>query len=106
MIRPLLLAASLSLVAGFTGARAADHVISQRSRQFSQSALTVRPGAAVTFRNDDEVIHNVFSNTPGFEFNLRSQRPGTAAAVPFRQRGTAQVRCAFHPQMRLVVTVR
>ncbi|HEV2149863.1 MAG TPA: plastocyanin/azurin family copper-binding protein [Longimicrobiaceae bacterium] len=95
----------LLLLTGFARSQPPQHVISQKEKAFSRSQITVRAGEAIAFRNDDVVIHNVFSTSPGFEFNLKKQAPGAAGAVPFRQRGSAQVRCAFHPQMKLTVTV-
>jgi plastocyanin len=106
MTRPFAAIAAALILAGFTASQRTEHVIGQSGRQFSRAELTIRAGESVIFRNDDTVIHNVFSTTEGFTFNLRSQAPGSEAAVPFRQPGTAAVRCAFHPQMRLTVTVR
>jgi plastocyanin len=38
------------------------------------NALTVKTGDSVEFRNDDRAAHNVFSRTPGFEFDLGTIR--------------------------------
>jgi plastocyanin len=57
------------------------------------------------FRNDDAVVHNVFSSDAAFRFNLRAQAPGASTAVAFDQPGTFHVRCAIHPNMKLDVTV-
>lgn len=101
----LLLAATLA--AGLVGGPAAlaDHVVSQKDKKFSAAALSVRPGEAVVFRNDDAVPHNVFSSSAGAAFNLKSQSPGAESRVAFDKPGKVEVRCAFHPTMKMTVTV-
>jgi plastocyanin len=97
-----LLPAALALAA--LGAPA--HSISQKNKAFSQPAVVVKPGEDVAFVNDDAVVHNVFSGTPGLTFNLKTQAPGTTAHVSFDKEGTADVRCAIHPTMKLTITVK
>jgi plastocyanin len=82
-----------------------DNVVSQKGKVFSQTTMAVKVGDKITFRNDDAVAHNVYSATQGFLFNLRSQAPGTDAQIAFEHEGTAEVRCAFHPTMKLSVKV-
>jgi plastocyanin len=84
--------------------RAAQHVVSQKAKAFSATTLTVKQGDEVVFKNEDDVTHNLFSNTKGFEFNL-TQAPGNTSSYAFKGEGTAEVRCAFHPKMKLTVTV-
>jgi plastocyanin len=98
-----LLIAALALTA--VGASDA-HSVSQKNKAFSQAALTVKPGEDVTFTNDDVVVHNVFSATPGLAFNLKTQPPGTSAHVSFDKEGAVDVRCAIHPTMKLTITVK
>jgi plastocyanin len=82
-----------------------DHVITQKGRQFSIDAITVKKGEAITFFNDDTVPHNIMSLTTGNEFNLGSQAPGSSTPVTFSQAGDVSVICAIHPRMKLAVTV-
>jgi plastocyanin len=96
----LLLAASAAAPAA-----AGEHAVSQRGKQFRPGELRVRAGDTVVFRNDDEVTHNVFSKTPGSQFNVKLQAPGTASPVVFEQPGVVDVRCAIHPAMKLRVVV-
>jgi plastocyanin len=84
---------------------AEDHVIVQRDKSFSQPEVTVRAGDRILFKNEDSVSHNVFSRTPGSEFEVRAQLPGQETPVAFRTPGVAEVRCAIHPNMRLRVRV-
>ena len=86
--------------------KAADHDVTQKDRTFSQTEITIKPGDSITFKNGDDVTHNVFSMTPGMEFDLRRQAPGASSTVPFAKEGTVEVRCSIHPKMKLMVTVK
>jgi plastocyanin len=86
--------------------RGSTHTVSQKNKQFLPGEITIGVGDSVSFVNDDAVTHNVFSRTEGFGFNLKLQSPGKVHAVPFDKAGTAEVRCAFHPTMKLRVVVR
>lgn len=99
----LLLASAVAL--SLFGHNADSHVISQKNKSFSASTLTVHFGEKVVFKNDDAVPHNVFSGSAGFAFNLKSQTPGVESSISFDKAGTVEVRCAFHPTMKLTVTV-
>lgn len=91
----------------FAGAqRPTTHQIGQKDKRFSQAEVTIAAGDSILFANNDGVIHNIYSNSAGFEFNLRRQAPGSSTAIGFSGRGTALVRCAFHPTMKLAVAVR
>ena len=85
---------------------AVSHAISQKGKTFSKTALTVHAGDEIVFANDDNVVHNVFSGSAGLAFNLKAQQPGTSASVTLAKSGTAEVRCAFHPTMKLTITVQ
>ena len=98
----LLLAA---IVLGAFSHNAEGHLVSQKNKSFSTTSISVKPGEKVVFKNDDSVPHNVFSGSQGFAFNLKSQTPGTESSISFDKAGTVEVRCAFHPTMKLTVTV-
>jgi plastocyanin len=100
MLRPALLAVVAALPA-FAG-----HTVHQKGKTFSQPELAVKPGEQITFVNDDAVVHNVFSATAGNAFNLKAQAPGSSASTTFASEGTVDVRCAFHPTMKLRVVVK
>jgi plastocyanin len=103
MKRSLIL--SLFLTA-FTFARAEEHVVEQKTRLFNVTEITIKPGDKVVFKNSDDVTHNVFSVSPANPFNIRVQAPGASSTVEFKDPGTTEVRCAIHPGMKLVVTVK
>ena len=96
-------------VAGVSLAAAAyaeNHVVNQKGREFSTASITVKPGDTITFTNSDDVTHNVFSFSPGQEFEIKRQVPGGSSTVPFAKEGTAEVRCSIHPKMKLIVTIK
>jgi len=80
-------------------------VIHQKGRTFSAETLTVARGEVVTFENDDNVPHNIMSDSPDNAFDLGSQPPGTATPVTFDKAGLVQVICAIHPRMRMTIVV-
>ena len=102
---PTHLLLTTALAVATTAANAEDHVVVQKDRSFSTAEITIRRGDRVVFRNEDTRTHNVFSRTPGLEFEIKAQIPGQTAAVPLHKAGRADVRCAIHPDMKLSVTV-
>ncbi len=87
-------------------AAAADTVtIDQKNKKFEKDDVTIKQGDSITFANSDPFTHNVYSQTPGMEFDLRTQRPGQSSTVTFDKVGTAVVECAIHPAMKMKVTV-
>jgi plastocyanin len=87
------------------GASAGETVVVQKNKAFIPAAVTIKPGDKLIFRNEDAVDHNAFSDTKELKFNLKSQAPGASDSVTFENEGTAEVRCAFHPAMKLRITV-
>ena len=79
--------------------------IFQKGKRFSERSVTIAAGDAVSFVNDDDNVHNVYSATPGHEFDLGAQKPGDVGQHVFETAGEVAVRCAIHPRMRLSVTV-
>jgi plastocyanin len=80
-------------------------VIHQKGRSFSSAVLTIKRGEPVTFLNDDNVPHNVLSDSPDNAFDLGSQAPGSATPVTFDKAGIVAVICAIHPRMRMTIVV-
>jgi plastocyanin len=102
----VLAVAGLMLIPAAAVVAGAQHAVSQKDKRFSVAALAVKVGDKVVFKNEDDIIHNVYSPTKGFEFNMVAQKPGTAAEQGFNAEGTVEVRCAFHPTMKLTITVK
>lgn len=98
----LSLLALLPALAGESG----EHKVNQKDKEFSQTEITIKPGEKVVFQNDDTVTHNVFSNSKINPFNIKIQQPGGSSTVQFDSEGVTEVRCAIHPKMKLMVTVK
>jgi len=79
--------------------------VAQKDMAFAPSALYVRAGASVRFRNNDKIFHNVFSSTPGSEFDLGLYRGGVDKAQPMREAGEVDVYCNIHPGMHARILV-
>jgi plastocyanin len=82
------------------------HAVAQRGKRFDPVVLYVAVGDSIVFRNDDDVAHNIFSQTVGATFDLRTQKPGVVSGVVVPKAGTIEVRCAFHPTMRMMLRAR
>ena len=95
----------LFLLGGSAVAFAAERSISQKGRTFSETALALKKGDVVNFVNDDIMAHNIFSTSPGSEFNFGTQAPGASTPMTFNKSGEITVLCAIHPRMKMVVTV-
>jgi plastocyanin len=94
------------LAAFANAAGGAEYTIDQKDRTFSQPDITIKIGDSLVFKNKDDVTHNVFSVSPGMEFDIRRQAPGGSSKVPFDKEGVAEIRCSIHPKMKLLVTVK
>lgn len=103
---PVRAAAVLLVVALTTQVGAADHVVSQRGKEFFPKKMVVRAGERVTFMNDDPFAHNVFSLSEAKSFDLGSYGKGEGKAITLDKAGTIEVECAVHPDMRMVIEVR
>lgn len=83
-----------------------EHTITQKDKEFSKTEITIKPGEKIVFDNKDNVTHNVFSNSKINPFHIKIQQPGSSSTVPFESEGVTEVRCAIHPKMKLLVTVK
>lgn len=97
-MRKLLAALALLLpVAAF-----AQDVIVQKGRRFLPAEITVRRGENFTVTNEDEFIHQIYSEG---EFDTDERRRGENIVEAFSRTGTFEVRCHIHPKMKLIVHV-
>ena len=105
-MRLTVIVAALLVFPSVVGA-AVEHRVGQKNKTFSVATIIVSPGDRVIFDNDDTLTHNVYSALKGkFSFNLKAQAPGVSTSVTFVNEGNFEVRCAFHPKMRLLVVVK
>jgi len=79
--------------------------LAQKEKRFVPHVIAVRSGEAVAFPNLDRIYHNVFSLTPGHEFDLGLYHRGTAKSQRFAGAGVVQVYCNIHAQMAANVVV-
>jgi plastocyanin len=81
----------------------AGHTVIQQGRRFKPAEITIRAGESLTVTNDDEFIHQIYSD--GL-FDSDEKVPGQAVVQNFPRSGTFEVRCHIHPKMKLVVHVQ
>jgi plastocyanin len=96
---------ALAFIAGASVALAAERTIGQKGKVFSESAVEIKKGDTLVFLNDDSVVHNVLSTTPGNVFNLGSIAPSHSTPVTFDKAGSLQILCAIHPSMKMSLKV-
>lgn len=82
------------------------HTIVQKGRAFRPVEVTINSGESLTFTNDDEFLHQIYSVSPGFGFDSDEKSPGENITETFTAPGTFTVRCHIHPKMKLLVHVR
>jgi plastocyanin len=82
------------------------HEIRQLNKQFSPRFSVVPRGTTVSFPNQDNIFHNVFSLSPGNTFDLGTYRSGDKPGeVSLNSPGVVQVFCNLHSQMSASVLV-
>lgn len=101
----LKIAMTAAFLSGAVAAYAAERTISEKGKVFSETEVTVKKGETLNFLNDDNIVHNVMSVSPGNEFNVGAVKPGISTPVTFKAVGNVQVICAIHPSMKMLVTV-
>ena len=104
IIGACLLATAIAMTSGI--ADAAEYRIYQKGKQFSVTTLSAQVGDTVVFVNDDKFAHNIYSETPGFEFNFRKQLPGDQDTLVLDKAIVIDVRCAIHPRMKVKISVK
>jgi plastocyanin len=100
-----LVALAALAVAVAVPAQAGDHPISQVKKTFSMPVLKAKVGDTVTFKNDDEFAHNVFSLSEVQNFDLGSYKKGETRQLKLTTPGTIEVECAIHPEMKMKIEV-
>lgn len=84
---------------------ASTHSVGQVKKAFSVAVLKAKVGDTVSFRNDDEFAHNVFSLSDTQNFDLGSYKKGEVRNVTLTTPGVIEVECAIHPEMRMKIEV-
>jgi plastocyanin len=79
--------------------------VTQQDIAFHPNHVEIKAGGTVTFVNQDPFGHNVYSESPGGEFDLGRQKDGQKDVVTFKKPGTFIAECRIHPKMRLEIVV-
>jgi hypothetical protein len=81
-------------------------VIEQARKQFTPPWAVVQRGKTIQFPNLDNIYHNVFSLSPGNNFDLGLYASGgEGKAHTFMEAGVVDVHCNIHPTMSASVLV-
>lgn len=80
-------------------------VIHQKGFRFSPSLLVIPKGTSVSFPNEDNEFHNVFSYSKAKRFDLGRYPKGESKSVVFDKPGIVKIYCEVHPWMRAAVLV-
>jgi plastocyanin len=81
-------------------------VIEQAGKKFVPNWAVVQRGTAITFPNNDNIYHNVFSLSAGNQFDLGLYNAGgDPKSHTFTEPGAVDVYCNIHPQMAASVLV-
>jgi len=67
-----------------------------KNLSFSPSALNIKSGGIIIWRNDDSVPHNIKSAG----FNSQTLNPGDSFQFQFKTSGTFDYSCGIHPEMK------
>lgn len=95
------------LITSVGAASALDPVlVTQQGKAFSEKQVSLAPGQAIVFINDDDVAHNVYTIINGKKEDLGLQKPAEEDTITFEIPGTYRVRCAIHPKMKMMVKVQ
>lgn len=102
-IKGLLLLAGIAMASAI---HAKDFEVAQKDKKFSQKSLMVNVGDAISFKNEDPFVHNIFSLSDTKTFDLGSYPQGQSKKVSFEAPGTVEIECAIHPDMKMIVEVK
>ncbi len=80
-------------------------VVDQRDKNFVPRVLPVLAGTTVEFKNNDSVLHNVYSRSGVKTFDLGAYSNKESKSTVFDKPGRVDVFCAIHTNMHAVVLV-
>jgi hypothetical protein len=81
------------------------YVMTTKGKEFQPRVLPIPKGGKVSFPNEDPILHNVFSLSPGNRFDLGLYRKGPGKVVTFNEPGLVRVFCNVHHAMVAYVLV-
>lgn len=83
----------------------ATSVITMQGKSFAPHVLTITQGSTVRFANDDMILHNVFSTSPGNDFDMGFYGHGPGKTKTFERPGLVRVYCNVHHEMFAYILV-
>lgn len=100
----------LFIMLGTQYAAAAEYEIGQSKMRFTANGkkidvLRINVGDTVRFKNEDPFYHGIYSLSDINTFELEAFRKGQTRSVTFNQAGRAEIECAVHADMYLVIDV-
>jgi plastocyanin len=90
---------------GTVAARPGHFRIYTHNKEFEPASLVIPLGSTISFPNQDEILHNVFSVTPRSSFDLGIYGEGKSADYTFRKTGLVLINCNVHQAMQANVLV-
>ena len=82
-----------------------ERVITTRRSRFFPQTMAVTSGTSIRFPNRDSIEHNVFSLTPGHQFDVGMYGEGEGVSHRFTGTGVVELFCNIHPNMAAFVLV-
>ena len=79
--------------------------VTSREKTFEPHVAVVPLNAQVSFPNQDDIMHNVFSLSKGNRFDLGLYKSGAKKDFTFATPGLVRVYCNIHPQMSAILQV-
>jgi plastocyanin len=79
--------------------------LASKEKRFDPHVVVVPRRSTVVFPNLDKIFHNVFSRTPGNEFDLGLYRAGKSREFQFTAPGLVRIYCNIHSEMAAYVMV-
>ena len=92
-------------VPGATAAAPLAAVTTQKDASFDPHVLPIVVGTTVRWPNDDDIYHNVYSDSDVKQFDLKFYKKERVPEVKFDQVGRVDVFCAIHTKMHCIVLV-
>jgi plastocyanin len=74
-------------------------VLTTRRKQFLPRVLPIVAGSTVQFPNEDVILHNAFSSSPGNQFDTGAYGSGEGSRHTFATPGLVKVYCNVHQAM-------
>lgn len=74
-------------------------------KEFEPASMVIPLGSTISFPNQDEILHNVFSVSPKSSFDLGIYGEGKSADYTFKRTGLVLINCNVHQSMQANVLV-